>query len=387
MVALHEQMAILAESLSQQGFGAGDLSPEDIQAAVDNYLAANPPAAVGDASTSAKGIVQLTNHLGGTATAPTVRDASTSQTGIVELATTAETTTGTDTARAVTPAGVKAVAGTKAPASHTTSADHDARYVTVVEHGAVAGTARPAGAAVVLWVGSVEPTNAVAGDQWDDASGTPSVYVEEPASEGTSGQVLTTDGAGGRTWTTISGSGDVTAANVDSEAATDGYVLTADGAGGAAWEAPPAGGGGADPWTYYVVTSDVSTTSNTASNISAMAIPSGLSSGVYEIRAHVIGTHLGGGGFAYQVLNPTGGDIRGRQHAWRGTLEATHSMMHLEGVTNAGVSYVAQQYDAWATMTVASSTSTAINITFRSITNGSTTTVKPGSFMAIRKIA
>jgi hypothetical protein len=35
--------------------------------------------------------------------------------GVVELATTAETTTGTDTARAVTPAGVKAVADTKAP--------------------------------------------------------------------------------------------------------------------------------------------------------------------------------------------------------------------------------------------------------------------------------
>ena len=39
--------------------------------------------------------------------------------GIVELATVAETTTGTDTARAVTPAGVKAVADTKAAASHT----------------------------------------------------------------------------------------------------------------------------------------------------------------------------------------------------------------------------------------------------------------------------
>ena len=39
--------------------------------------------------------------------------------GIVELATIAETTTGTDTTRAVTPAGVKALADTKADASHT----------------------------------------------------------------------------------------------------------------------------------------------------------------------------------------------------------------------------------------------------------------------------
>jgi len=39
--------------------------------------------------------------------------------GTVELATTTEATTGTDTARAVTPAGLKAVADTKAATSHT----------------------------------------------------------------------------------------------------------------------------------------------------------------------------------------------------------------------------------------------------------------------------
>lgn len=62
-----------------------------------------PPAA----TTSATGLVQLTNHLGGTATAPTVRSASETQAGIVELATSAETTTGTDTTRAVHPAALK----------------------------------------------------------------------------------------------------------------------------------------------------------------------------------------------------------------------------------------------------------------------------------------
>jgi hypothetical protein len=49
----------------------------------------------------------------------TVVSASTTVRGIVELATTAETTTGTDAVRATTPAGVKAVADTKAALSHT----------------------------------------------------------------------------------------------------------------------------------------------------------------------------------------------------------------------------------------------------------------------------
>jgi hypothetical protein len=66
---------------------------------------------VADATTSTKGVVQLTNHLGGTAAAPTVRSATTSLTGISELATNAETITGTDAARVVTPAGLTAVRG------------------------------------------------------------------------------------------------------------------------------------------------------------------------------------------------------------------------------------------------------------------------------------
>lgn len=38
-------------------------------------------------------------------------------------------------------------------------------------------------------------------------SALPDGYIQEPATEGTSGQVLTTDGNGGRTWTTVSGGG------------------------------------------------------------------------------------------------------------------------------------------------------------------------------------
>lgn len=41
--------------------------------------------------------------------------------------------------------------------------------ITTVRHGTNAATARPAGADVVWWIGTVEPTNAVAHDVWDDA--------------------------------------------------------------------------------------------------------------------------------------------------------------------------------------------------------------------------
>ena len=40
----------------------------------------------------------------------------------------------------------------------------------VVIHGATAGTARPTGFAMVIWIGSVEPTNAENNDIWHDTS-------------------------------------------------------------------------------------------------------------------------------------------------------------------------------------------------------------------------
>jgi len=43
--------------------------------------------------------------------------------------------------------------------------------VVVVSHGATAGTTRPVDAAVVYWVGSVEPTNAANADLWYDTTG------------------------------------------------------------------------------------------------------------------------------------------------------------------------------------------------------------------------
>lgn len=64
-------------------------------------------------------------------TSMTVRTSSTSQTGIVELATTAETQTGTDTARAVTPAGATA---TFAQLSHTHTASQVTDFDTEVSN-------------------------------------------------------------------------------------------------------------------------------------------------------------------------------------------------------------------------------------------------------------
>lgn len=45
-----------------------------------------------------------------------------------------------------------------------------AATVGVVTHGAVAGTARPTGFAKVQWQGTVEPTNAIDGDEWIDTT-------------------------------------------------------------------------------------------------------------------------------------------------------------------------------------------------------------------------
>ena len=50
----------------------GAVDPADVDAAVAAYLLAHPPAAVPDASTATKGLVQLAGDLGGTAALPTV---------------------------------------------------------------------------------------------------------------------------------------------------------------------------------------------------------------------------------------------------------------------------------------------------------------------------
>ena len=85
-------------------------------------------------------------------------------------------------------------------------------------------------------------------------------YIKEPSTDGTSGQVLTTDGQGGRTWQTVQGGGtgdytnltnkpsinsvtlsgnktsaDLGVLSAPSTAGTSGQVLTSDGQGGQCW--------------------------------------------------------------------------------------------------------------------------------------------------------
>lgn len=72
---------------------------------------------VGDATTTTKGVIKLAGDLGGTADLPTVVQGTETVAGKLELATTTEATTGTDTTRAVHPAGLKAVADLLIPRS------------------------------------------------------------------------------------------------------------------------------------------------------------------------------------------------------------------------------------------------------------------------------
>lgn len=102
-----------------------------------------------DASTTVKGLVQLAGDLGGTATAPTVRQGTESVAGKVELATAAETTTGTDSTRAVHPAGLKVELDKKVATTRTVTAgagltgggDLSADRTLAVSFGTTAGTA------------------------------------------------------------------------------------------------------------------------------------------------------------------------------------------------------------------------------------------------------
>ena len=51
-------------------------------------------------------------------------------------------------------------------ASVTTANVSTARGLIFVNHGSTAGTARPSASGAVIWIGSVQPTNATSGDIW-----------------------------------------------------------------------------------------------------------------------------------------------------------------------------------------------------------------------------
>ncbi len=66
---------------------------------------------------------------------------------------------------------VKNSAGTVTNLHGAAGADADVTHTMgVVTHGASASVVRPSGFAVVTWIGSVEPTNAVNHDIWEDTS-------------------------------------------------------------------------------------------------------------------------------------------------------------------------------------------------------------------------
>lgn len=155
------------------------VTPDDV---ADTVTIAATAGSAPDATTTSKGVIQLAGDLAGTAAAPTVSglagkldtsaapelirdtmgtalvagsnatvtpndagdtitvavpDATTTTKGAVELATTAEATTGTDTVRAVTPAGVKAVADTKANALTTVNSQATAYTLVLGDGGAL----------------------------------------------------------------------------------------------------------------------------------------------------------------------------------------------------------------------------------------------------------
>jgi len=101
----------ISPTLPVDGETNWDVSLNAALTVIINGVNANETAIAGKANTShthAAGDVTS-----GTFAAARLPSASDTASGIVELATTAEATTGTDTTRAVTPAGVKAVADTK----------------------------------------------------------------------------------------------------------------------------------------------------------------------------------------------------------------------------------------------------------------------------------
>ena len=337
------------------------------------------------------------------------------------------------------PPGTESGGGGGAPVEHV----HDSRYVVVVEHGTDANTARPVDAVAVLWIGTVEPNNSLPGDQWDNASGSPAVYMEEPAEEGTAGWVLTTDGAGGRSWAAVPTSGggggvqpgddaadlgsgaapdgrvltsDGTggaawealpssfpangdAADLTSGSATDGFILTADGAGGAAWEAPPAGGGGGtDQWTYVISSVDTANSAVTPVNITGLSV-TGLPNGLYEMEFMVLSTSaLVGTGPQIAITFPTSAPWVG--YMWgigtSGSASVFRAVASDEGTGSAraastGTGRVAPALNIAAfgkgVVRANSMGAGVIALTIQSETAASEVTAKPDSYIRYRKIA
>ena len=154
------------------------------------------PAVVAEGATQADartaigaGTSNLTIGTTGTTAAAGNRAATETATGMVELATTTEATTGTDTVRAVTPAGVKAVADTKANVSHTHTASQVSdstatgrALVTATDAAAARGT---------LGLATVAATGAYADLSGKPTTMTPTAHAATHAAAGSDPVTLT----------------------------------------------------------------------------------------------------------------------------------------------------------------------------------------------------
>lgn len=142
-LVVSEALAIRAEEAAARAEAAAALMEGGaIAEAVENYLTANPPQSYPNATTTEKGLVQLTGDLGGTAEEPTVPRLD-----------------------------------TKAPLVHghsisdiTTLEELLNSMVLVVRHGSDGATARPNHGGVVWWIGEAEPLNATSDDVWPGGS-------------------------------------------------------------------------------------------------------------------------------------------------------------------------------------------------------------------------
>ena len=159
----------------------------------------------------------------GTTAAAGNRAATETATGMVELATTTETTTGTDTVRAVTPAGVKAVADTKAPASHTHAAGD---IISGVLAPARLGTGTASASTVLYGDGAWKAAPSGSGSGLSGTGSPEGVVTATPGTEYT--DTAGTNGAW--RWLKVSGTGNT------------GWVVTY---GDTGWRALPQGIGGA----------------------------------------------------------------------------------------------------------------------------------------------
>jgi hypothetical protein len=111
------------------------------------------------------GAITITEDDAGETIIVGVRTASETDTGVLKLATTAATTTGTDSTSAVHPAGLKVELDKKSVKASS--------EIVVFHDGTPTGPTRPTGYARVRWINPVgtsyeQPSNMAAGDVWED---------------------------------------------------------------------------------------------------------------------------------------------------------------------------------------------------------------------------